>query len=397
MNKLKIGITLALKDNQESIWTNGIKQNVLFLARMLKMSPKNHEVCVLNTIDLDWSKKPHYLKEIDIYNFSEKFMDMDLIIVMGAQVHSDKLKKFKESGNKKVVSYKAGNNYILHVEDTLFREEKASQYEREYDEIWYIPQQHENNQGYYHTLYRTTSVIVPFLWDNVYLDEALKDVDLSFTKGNFKKDSKYNPNKEKKVIGVMEPNLNVVKYMLLPAMITEESYRTEIGKNKIEKLMLTNAEKLGKNKSFMSIIKTFDLYNDKRITAESRYQTSYIVSQYFDIVVSHQIMNALNYLYLDVAYMGFPVLHNAYMCKDLGYYYEGSSTVDGANMLNWILENHDKNLEEYNERTKKVLERYSINNPILIETYDKLIENLFNGKGNSGLSYDVMTNRYLNF
>ena len=95
--------------------------------------------------------------------------------------------------------------------------------------------------------------------------------------------------------------------------------------------------------------------------------------------------------------MGFPVLHNAYMCKDIGYYYEGSSTVEGAKMLNWILENHDKNLEEYGDRTKKVLERYSINNPILIDTYDKLIENLFNGKGNSGLSYDVMTNRYLNF
>jgi hypothetical protein len=394
---MKIGITLALKDNQESIWTNGIKQNVLFLARMLKMSTKNYEVCILNTINLDWSKKPHYLKEIDIYNFNEKFMDMDLIIVMGAQVHTDDLKKFKEGNNKKVISYKAGNNYILHVEDTLFKEEKSSQYEKEYDEVWYIPQQHENNHGYYHTLYRTPSIVVPFLWDSVYLDEALKDVDTSFNKGSFKKDSKYNPNKEKKVIGVMEPNLNVIKYALIPAMITEESYRTEIGKNKIEKLMLTNAEKLGKNKSFMSIIKTFDLYNDKKITAEARYQTSYIVSQYFDIVVSHQIMNALNYLYLDVAYMGFPVLHNAYMCKDIGYYYEGSSTVDGAKMLNWILENHDKNLEEYGNRTKKVLERYSINNPILIETYDKLIENLFNGNVNAGLSYDVMTNRYLNF
>lgn len=394
---MKIGITLALKDNQESIWTNGIKQNVLFLARMLKMSTKKHDVCILNTINLDWSKKPHYLKEIDIYNFNEKFMDMDLIIVMGAQVHSDDLKKFKEGNNKKVISYKAGNNYILHVEDTLFKEEKSSQYEKEYDEVWYIPQQHENNHGYYHTLYRTPSIVVPFLWDSVYLDEALKDVDTSFNKGSFKKDSKYNPNKEKKVIGVMEPNLNIVKYALIPSMVVEESYRTEIGKNKIEKLMLTNAEKLGKNKSFMSIIKTFDLYNDKKITAEARYQTSYIVSQYFDIVVSHQIMNALNYLYLDVAYMGFPVLHNAYMCKDIGYYYEGSSTVEGAKMLNWILENHDKNLEEYDNRTKKVLERYSINNPILIETYDKLIENLFNGKGNSGLSYDVMTNRYLNF
>ena len=393
---MKIGITLALKETQESIWTNGIKQNVLILARMLKMSPKNYEVYILNTVDLDWSQKPNYLNGIDIYNFSEKFMDMDLIIVMGAQISNDNIEKFKKSGDKKVIAYECGNNYILNVEDILFKEEKVLQFEDGYDEIWYIPQLHENNHGYYHTLYRTNSLVVPFIWDSKYLNEDLEDINVSFNKGKFKKDTKYNPNKEKKVIGVMEPNLNLFKFALMPAMITEESYRTEIGRNKIEKLMLTNSKKLSENKTFMSIIKTFDLFKDKKITAESRYQTSYIVSQYLDIVVSHQLMWHLNYLYLDIAHMGYPILHNAYMCKDIGYYYEGSSTVDGAKMLNWILENHDKNIDEYNEKNKKALNRYSIKNVELIETYDKLIENLFNGKGNQGLSYDVMTNKYLN-
>jgi hypothetical protein len=96
---------------------------------------------------------------------------------------------------------------------------------------------------------------------------------------------------------------------------------------------------------------------------------------------------------LDVAYMGYPVLHNAPMCKDLGYYYEGSDTKDGAKQLNWILENHDKNLDEYNKRNDKVLLRYSADNPKLIETYDMLIHNLFNG-GNHGLEYDETTNLY---
>ena len=36
--KIKIGITLGLKDNKESIWTNGIKQNVLMMIHMLKNS-----------------------------------------------------------------------------------------------------------------------------------------------------------------------------------------------------------------------------------------------------------------------------------------------------------------------------------------------------------------------
>jgi hypothetical protein len=115
-----------------------------------------------------------------------------------------------------------------------------------------------------------------------------------------------------------------------------------------------------------------------------------------DIVICHQLLNPLNYLYLDLVYMGYPVLHNAYMCKDVGYYYDGSDTIGGSKQLNWILENHDNNIEEYAERNKKILERYHSDNPSLIETYDKLIHNLFN-EGNKGLSYDMMSNRYLNF
>jgi len=393
---MKIGITLGLKDNKESIWTNGIKQNVLILVNLLKKSSKNYDVYILNTIDVDWSEKPDYLKDINVFNFKEKFMEMDLLIVMGAQVHDEDLKKFKENKNKKVVYYKCGNNYILHVEETLFKkQEQYVHYGTHYDEVWYIPQQHENNQGYYRTLYRTNTVVVPFLWSNKYLSSSIDEIEIGFKNGNFKKDSKHVPHKEKKRIGVMEPNLNVIKYSLIPTMIVEESYRTEIGKNKIEKLMLTNSTELGKNLSFLSVIQTFDLFKDNKITSEARYQTSFVVSQYLDIVISHQLMNPLNYLYLDVAYMGYPVLHNAYMCKDLGYYYEGSDTFGGGQMLNHILENHDNNIEEYNDKNKKVLDRYNIENPILVDTYDKLIHNLFNG-GNIGLQYDVMTNSYLN-
>jgi hypothetical protein len=193
----------------------------------------------------------------------------------------------------------------------------------------------------------------------------------------------------------MEPNINIVKYGLIPTMIAEESYRTEIGKNKIDKVMISNGEKLKTNHEFMSILKTFDLHKDKKITAESRYQTAFILTQYFDIVISHQILNPLNYLYLDAAYLGYPVLHNATLCKDLGYYYENGDTKQGAKMLNYILTEHDNNIVEYHKKNDLVLQRYYADNEELIETYDKLIYNLFNG-GNKDLIYNPDTNRYDN-
>jgi hypothetical protein len=399
MKNLKIGITLALKSYSESIWTNGMKQNVLMFAHMLKNSKNNYNVCILNTNKLDDENipKPNYLSDLEVYFFDDKYMEMDLIFMMGAQVHESKILKFKEDKNKKYVAYKCGNNYILNAEKVLFEENKKKyiEYETTFDEVWYIPQQHETNFGFFKTVYRTDAIIVPFIWHHKFLLQSVKDIEKSHSEGKYKKGYKYVPHKEQKTIGVMEPNINIVKYALMPSLIVEESYRTNIGKEKIKSLMITNAEKLKSNYEFMGIIKTFDLFKDKKISAESRYQTAFILTQHLDVLVCHQVLNPLNYLYLDAAFLGYPVLHNAPLCKDLGYYYEGSDTVEGSKQLNYILTEHDNNLAEYHERNDKVLQRYHADNEMIVETYDKMIYNLFNG-GNKHLIYNPKTNLYDN-
>ena len=95
MMNLKIGITISVKSSEDSIWTNGIKLNTLILAMLLKKSTQNYEVCLLNTGGLDLNNKPKYLSNIDVYNFNDKYLDMDLIITMGAQVHEEQLIKFR--------------------------------------------------------------------------------------------------------------------------------------------------------------------------------------------------------------------------------------------------------------------------------------------------------------
>ena len=393
---MKIGITLGLKDNKESIWTNGIKQNVLMLVHLLKNSEKNYEVCILNSMNIDFTEKPSYLDGVDIHYFNDKFLEMDLLIVMGAQIFDYQLETFKKSGsNKKVVSYKCGNNYVIHMENILFKpsEDKKFQYERQYDEVWYVPQQDEVNSGLYKTLYRTNAFAVPFIWSEKFLFESVREIHKGFKDGKYTKDWQYDTTKEKKILGIMEPNLNIVKFCLIPTMIAEESYRTIEGRRHIEKLRITNATTVSKHKEFMSIIQTFDLFKEGKISAESRYQTAYMLTQHLDVLICHQLLNPLNYLYLDAAYLGYPVLHNAPMCKDLGYYYEGSDTVEASKILNYILTEHDKNIDEYNEKNDKVLQRYHIDNQEVVKTYDILIENLFNG-GNKDLVYDPMTNLY---
>ena len=63
---------------------------------------------------------------------------MDLIIVMGAQIHNHQIEKFRKTGShKKVISYKCGNNYVIAMENILFGEnpDKKYQFDEDYDEI----------------------------------------------------------------------------------------------------------------------------------------------------------------------------------------------------------------------------------------------------------------------
>jgi DnaJ-class molecular chaperone len=199
--KLKIGITLALKSNDESIWSNGMKQNVLFFADMLKRSKMEYDVYILNTNQLDFEKKPSYMQGFNFCFFDDHFMDMDIIFMMGAQIHDSKILKFKsQSKDKKYVGYKCGNNYIISLENMLFKDVSKNyyEYEKTFDECWYVPQQHDTNQGYFTTLYRTNSFPVPFIWHHRYLKESAEGVERSFKAGSYKKNWKYDPNKKQK-------------------------------------------------------------------------------------------------------------------------------------------------------------------------------------------------------
>ena len=101
------------------------------------------------------------------------------------------------------------------------------------------------------------------------------------------------------------------------------------------------------------------------------------MANHADIAVSHQLENPLNYLYLDLAWMGWPVVHNAHLCKDVGYYYEGFNYEEGGNVLLDVINNHDKNADEYLKRNREIIDRYLPINKKLQESYKILIDNLF--------------------
>jgi hypothetical protein len=54
---LRIGITIGLGTEDESLWINGIKQNAIFLAKLFQNSVYRHHVTLLNTTDVAVTNK----------------------------------------------------------------------------------------------------------------------------------------------------------------------------------------------------------------------------------------------------------------------------------------------------------------------------------------------------
>jgi hypothetical protein len=75
--------------------------------------------------------------------------------------------------------------------------------------------------------------------------------------------------------------------------------------------------------------------------------------------------------------MGWPILHNAYLCKDIGYYYSDFNYDEASEKLNEIINNHHANKLEYMKENRKIIENYLPTNVELQNKYKNMIENLF--------------------
>ena len=131
---------------------------------------------------------------------------------------------------------------------------------------------------------------------------------------------------------------------------------------------------------FNKLLNNIDLVKDKKCSIESRFNTLEFMTKVADIAVSHQWGNPLNYLYLDLAWLGYPIIHNAELCKDVGYYYNGFNYTEGSEMLDYAIKNHDKDLDKYLLQNRIAIDRYLSTNTVLIHDYENLVFNLINQK-----------------
>jgi hypothetical protein len=229
-----------------------------------------------------------------------------------------------------------------------------------------VPQVANMSEHYFTSLRRRPATIVPFVWDPMFLEERSRV---------FPHAGEYSAREGPRRLSIMEPNVNVVKFCLYPILIAEAAYRRH--PELISFLHVANAERLAKESpEFVSLMYQLDIVREHKATFVGRFDTPQFLSEFTDVVVSHQWENPLNYFYLEVCWQGYPLVHNAQLCDDLGYFYPANDVNAGCERLLHALCEHDRNAVEYRQRQRQLISRYLPSNPDVSLRYEQLLDQL---------------------
>ena len=372
LSQLRVGITIGLHDKAETLWNNGIKQNAVFLAEALKHCLNVASVTLANTTAVPVTTAlPWDLERWPTVAFDASEDQFDVLIELGGQIDAAQTDALKRRGCR-LVSYCCGFEYVHAMQAMLFDRPLWGGnlfINQRYDDIWMVPQVDHISRSYFEVLRRQTARAVPFVWSPIFLEARTADLS---GRGLYRP---MQPRGVPRRLTVFEPNHDIVKFCLYPTLIAEAAYR--VRPDAIALLQVTNAERMAReNKDFIALMNQLDIVRDHKAVFLGRYETPMFLAQNTDIVVSHQLENPLNYLYLEVCWQGYALVHNAHLCADLGYYYEGNDVKAGSTALLAAIETHDASATGYLQRQRALIERYLPGDVIVTATYTALLDEL---------------------
>jgi hypothetical protein len=354
---MNILLTISL---DKGLYCNGLQQNIIFLAEMLRNM--GHKCFLAVCHDVEKCIDPP--RDIIILH-SDEIKDLpkvDYVLQTGWLISKSCLQSIKDKNLRcKNIHIHYGNRLLADVEQCKWDNICISP--ESVDEVWVSPH-YEFSFSYFKTFYKTQKVFeLPYIWDPKFIkchEKIWNKKGLSCF---------YNP-KQNKRIAILEPNLNMTKNCI-PSIFIVEQLMTE-HKDLFEELNVYCASSIMNKKYFKSLMWCLDITKQQKIKFAPRKPVSEIFSHESNVVLSHQLLNGLNYTYLEALYFNIPLVHNSEYIRDAGYFYPEYDTVLGAKALHKALACHDDNIDVYKERSREVIDRYSPKNDLVIQKYKKL-------------------------
>lgn len=361
--RLKVGITIApAQDAQALLWANGLSQNIVYLALLLQRLPIVGEVGLICDI------QPHAVADsygLPVWGVGHAVEHCDVVVELGSRSFStEHVERLRARGGK-IVSFVAGNVMAFNFE-ALAHGRNAGEIvpKHQFDAAWLLPQHWHMCRSYCSIIGSPNVCEIPVLWDPVFLNQTAA----LMRKNIFWRE----PEGGKYTLGCFDPNINVLKTFHLPLLVTEEAYRAD--SSRIDKLLLFSAAHMKETRHVTEMILATDIGRDGLISLEGRHSLAHVMGSNVHGVVTHQWENNRNYLYYEVLYMGWPLIHNVPSLRDAGYYYESFNPQDGGRALQEALRGHPEIRVRQRDAIREALWSVNVNNPVNQDRYSELLQ-----------------------
>lgn len=297
---VKVGVLIK---KPESLFTNGCVQQALFIHKMLNMIAdcKCNFVTIENEYEIYDELFP--IKISHLHDNEIKTYDIILMVslTLSDTINKDILQKIKNN-NVKLIDILCGNLYILLQEEFVFNTHNIMKnYNNSYiDEVWVL-EMYGYSQSYLDLVYNVPVKILPYVWDVDVIKSYIKKENIQL---------KNKSNNEKVNICIYEPNMSIHKNAFVPLLIAERFYKKY--PNRLNKIYVFCKEKFDSNGYFerMSILKDGKVETYSRIIMPYSLNIIQANNDFKTIVLSYTMMNNLNFLHLELFYLGRQIVHN---------------------------------------------------------------------------------------
>ncbi|MCJ2013050.1 DUF2827 domain-containing protein [Methylobacterium sp. J-076] len=371
-SRLRVGVTLFLRDERQTIWENGIFQNCFFLLQTLKASPLIEWCCVVAAGPGDPAKATQFLAsaETDVITMADAMETLDVVIELSAQFDGEWGRAFVARGGR-IVAMRVANDFIIDAERMAFKLPPGLLFSGvPYHEVWTLPAFARTCATYYEVGYRAPVRIMQHLWSPLLLERAAaaRGGGLSF---------RYQPGRARWRVAILEPNLCSVKTSHIPLLACEAAYRMR--PSLLETVRVFNTDAMRENAVFVRFARALDLIDNGMASFEGRLPIIDIMGPFADAIVSHHWENGQNYLYYEALYGGFPLIHNSALIDGCGYRYTDFDPEDGGRAMLQAFMQHDLNLETYLADGRNLLARLDPTSDANVRLYSEAIAGLFDG------------------
>jgi len=365
----KLGILVY---NNAYLFANGIVQNAYFFHQCCEAMGYTCQLLCPESGPVPFEHKGLSVKQLTP---DERIFDPREYhtIVLFTSPISKETYTFLKAHKVGVVMLVCGNNYMYDQEQFVagIKGNRTSFLgkEAQLDEQWLIPSYH-HAIDYLEILRKKPTFVVPHLWSpeiiRHFAPRVIKQPESSLFYDITKRKS------SKISIVVLEPNQNLFKTAWTPIMASEKLYMEN--PDLIEYVYVFNfpsnehAYRMADGLSLGPKLRKFE----RKSIAEIMYFFNN-QSESMPIFVSHQVLNGLNYLYYELLYYGFPLIHNSTELDGCGYFYPENQIKSCVEQILYAYKHHNKVVETYKEKAAVYLKRIDPLDSGVQKTFDQMI------------------------